>query len=78
MGLEESFKIPENVVDVMAQTKQSLEDTTHPNTSVQRFKEMVRALKERKKKSQKQRFGFQDFPISKDFSLYLVVKNVGS
>jgi hypothetical protein len=44
MGLEESLKILEDVVDVMAQTKKSLEDTTHPNTSVKRFKEMARAL----------------------------------
>jgi hypothetical protein len=35
------------VVDVMAQTKQPMEDTTHPNTNVKKFKEMVRALKEK-------------------------------
>ncbi len=48
--MKESFelglKIPEDVVDVMAQTKQSMEDTTHFNTSVKRFKEMAKAPKE--------------------------------
>jgi len=54
-----------------------VEDTTHPDTSVKRFKEMARAPKE-KKKNRRQRFGFQDFPISRDSGLYLVVKDVGS
>jgi hypothetical protein len=53
MGLEDSLKILEDVVDVMAQTKQSLEDTTHPNTSVKRFKEMARALKKIKFQDQR-------------------------
>jgi hypothetical protein len=77
MGLEKSLQFPENVMDVMAQTKRPVEDTTHPDTSVKRFKEMARAPKE-KKKNQRQRFGFQDFPISRDSGPYLVVKDVGS
>jgi hypothetical protein len=46
IGLEKSFKIPEDVMDVMAQTKQPTEDTTHHDTSVKRFKEMAKAPKE--------------------------------
>jgi hypothetical protein len=61
----------------MAKTKRLVEDTTHPDTNVTRFKEMARAPKE-KKKSRRWRFGFQDFPISKDSGLYLMVKDVGS
>jgi len=38
---------------------------------------MAKAPKE-KKKNQRRRFGFQDFPISRDFVLYSVVKDVGS
>jgi len=54
-----------------------VENTTHPDVSVKRFKEMARAPKE-KKKNRRRRFGFQDFPISRDSGLYSVVKNVGS
>jgi hypothetical protein len=79
--MKESFelglKIPEDVVDVVAQTKQLMKDTTNLNISVKRFKEMARAPKE-KKKSQKRRFEFQDFLISKDSNLHSMVKDVGS
>jgi hypothetical protein len=68
MGLERSLKIPEDVIDVMAQTKRPTEDTTHPDANIKRFKEMAKAPKY-KKKTQKQRFGFQDFPISRDLIL---------
>jgi hypothetical protein len=54
-----------------------VEDTTHPDTSVKKFKEMARAPKE-KKKNRRRRFGFQDFPISRDSGPYSVVKDVGS
>ncbi len=54
-----------------------MEDTIHIDTSVKRFKEMARTPKE-KKKSRKRRFVFQDFPISKDFGFYSMVKDVGS
>jgi hypothetical protein len=57
MRLERSPKIPEDAIDVMAQTKRLVEDTIHLNASVKRFKEMVRAPKE-KKKNRRQRFGF--------------------
>jgi hypothetical protein len=77
MGLERSFKIPEDAIDVMAQTKRPVEDTSHPNTSVKRFKEMARAPKE-KKKNRSWRFGFQDFSIPRNFGPYLVVKDVES
>jgi len=77
MGLEKNLQVPEDVVDVMAQIKQPVEDTTHPDTNVKRFKEMARAPKE-KKKSRRRRFGFQDFPISRNSGLYSVVKDVGS
>ncbi len=43
MGLERSFKISEDVIDVMAQTKQLVENPTHPKASIKKFKEMVRA-----------------------------------
>ncbi len=49
MGLHKSLKIWEDVVDVMAQTRWLLEDTTHPNTNIKRFKEMVKAMKRKKK-----------------------------
>jgi hypothetical protein len=48
MGLEKSLKIPKDVMDVMAQTKRPVEDTTHPDASIKRFKEMARTLKEKK------------------------------
>jgi hypothetical protein len=51
MGLKKSLKIPEDAMDVMAQTKRPVEDTTHPDASVKKFKEMARAPKEKKKKS---------------------------
>ncbi len=35
-------------MDVMAQTKRPMEDTTHPYASIKRFKEMARAPKEKK------------------------------
>jgi hypothetical protein len=49
MGLEKSLQFLEDVMDVMAQTKQLTKDTTHPNASIKRFKEMVKAPKENKK-----------------------------
>jgi hypothetical protein len=49
MGLERSFKIPEDVIDVMAQTKRPAKDTIHFDASVKRFKEMARAPKEKKR-----------------------------
>ncbi len=48
MGLEKSLKIPKDTIDVMAQTKRPVEGTSHLDTSVKRFKEMARALKEKK------------------------------
>jgi hypothetical protein len=54
-----------------------MEDIIHLDANVKRFKEMVRTLKE-KKKSQRQRFGFQDFPIFRASGLYLVVKDMAS
>jgi len=57
MGLEKSLQIPEDAMDVMAQTKRPIEDTTHLDPSVKRFKEMARAPKE-KKKNRRRRFGF--------------------
>jgi hypothetical protein len=77
MGLERSFKISKNVIDVMAQTKRLVEDPTHPNASIKKFKEMVRAPK-KMKKNRRRRFGFQNFPISRNSGPYLVVKDVGS
>jgi hypothetical protein len=77
MGLEKSLQFPEDAMDVMAQTKRPAEDTPHLDTSVKRFKEMARAPKE-KKKNRRRRFGFQDFPISRDSGPYSVVKDVGS
>jgi hypothetical protein len=77
MGLEKSLQFLEDAMDVMAQTKQPVENTTHPDANIKRFKEMARAPKE-KKKNQRRRFGFQDFPISRDYGPYSVVKDVGS
>ncbi len=48
MGLKKNIKIPKDVVDVMSQTKQSLEENTHLDINVKRFKEMARAPKEKK------------------------------
>jgi hypothetical protein len=48
IGLKRNFKILENVIDVMAQTKRSVEGTTHLDTNVKRFKKIVKALKEKK------------------------------
>jgi hypothetical protein len=75
--LEKNFKIIEDVVDVMAQIKQPMGDIVHPNTSVKKFKEMVRAPK-KKKNSQRWRFKFQNFPIFKGCGPYSTVKDVGS
>jgi hypothetical protein len=55
MGLEKSLKIPDDAMDVMAQTKRPVEDTTHPDASIKRFKEMARAPKEKKRKGIKGR-----------------------
>jgi hypothetical protein len=77
MGLKKSVQFPEDAMDVVAQTKLPAEDTTHPDASIKRFKEMARAPKE-KKKNRRRRFGFQDFPIFRDSGSYLVVKDVGS
>jgi hypothetical protein len=74
MGLEKSFQFPGDAMDVMAQVKRPMEDTIHPDVNIKRFKEMVRASK----KNRRKRFGFQDFPISRDSGLYSVVKDVGS
>jgi hypothetical protein len=49
IGLKKNLKILEDVVDVMAQTKWLLKDTTHINISVKRFKELTRAPKKKKK-----------------------------
>jgi hypothetical protein len=49
MGLERSFKILEDVVDVMAQTKRRMENTIHHDAKVKRFKEMVKTPKGKKK-----------------------------
>jgi hypothetical protein len=48
MGLEKSLQFPKDAMDVMAQIKRPVEDTTHPNASVKRFKEMARTSKEKK------------------------------
>ncbi|CAK9867234.1 unnamed protein product [Sphagnum jensenii] len=77
MGLEKSLQFPKDAMDVMAQTYRSVEDATHRDTSVKRFKEMAKAPKE-KKKNRRRRFGFQDFLISRDSGPYSVVKDVGS
>jgi hypothetical protein len=49
MGLERSLKIPKDVMNVMARIKQLMEDITHLDISVKRFKEMAKAPKEKKK-----------------------------
>jgi len=49
MGLEKSLQIPKDAVDLMAQTKRPVENTTHPDASAKRFKETARAPKEKKK-----------------------------
>ncbi len=49
MGLEKSFKILEDAIDVMAQTKRPVDDTTHPDANVKRFEEMAKTPKEKKK-----------------------------
>jgi hypothetical protein len=49
MGLEKSLQIPEDAMDVMAQTKRPIEDIIDLYTSVKRFKEMAKAPKEKKK-----------------------------
>jgi hypothetical protein len=46
MGLENNLKILEDVIDVMAQIKRSVENITHLDTSIKRFKEMARISKE--------------------------------
>jgi hypothetical protein len=66
MGLEKSLQFPEDAMDVMAQAKRPMEDTTQPDVSIKRFKEMARAPK----KNRRWRFGFQDFPISRDSGPY--------
>jgi len=76
MGLEKNFKIPEDAMDVMAQTKRSTKDITHPDVSIKRFKEMMRAPKE-KKRNRRRRSDFQNFPISRNSGPYLMVKDVG-
>jgi hypothetical protein len=48
-GLDRSFKIPKDVVNVMAQTKQPGEDIAHLNANVKSFKEMAKTPKEKKK-----------------------------
>jgi hypothetical protein len=58
--LEKSLKIPKDVMDVMAQTKRLVEDTTHLDVSVKRLKEMARAPKQKRKVEGK---GFQFFKI---------------
>jgi hypothetical protein len=40
-GLKRSFKILDDVINVMAQTKRSVEDIIHSNASVKKFKEMA-------------------------------------
>jgi len=74
MGLEKSLQLPEDAMDVMAQAKRPMEDSTHPDINIKKFKEMVRAPKTNRRR----RFGFQDFPISRDSGPYSVVKDVGS
>ncbi len=49
MGLEKSLKIPEDAMNVMAQTKRPAKDITHLDASVKRFKEMAKAPQEKKK-----------------------------
>ncbi len=57
MGLENSFKIFDDVIDVMAQIKWLAKDTTYHDANVKRFKEMAKAPK-KKKNNKRWRFGF--------------------
>jgi hypothetical protein len=50
MGLLRSFKILEDVINVMARTKRPAEDTSHPVASIKRFKEMAKGPKRKEKK----------------------------
>ncbi len=56
MGLEKSLQFLKDAMDVMPQAKRPMEDTTHPNVSIKRFKEMAKAPKD-KKKNRRRRFG---------------------
>ncbi len=47
-GYGKEFKIPEDVIDVMAQTKWPVENTFYFEANVKRFKEMAKAPKEKK------------------------------
>ncbi len=67
----------EDVIDVMAKTKQPVEDTIHLNVNVERLKEMVKAPKENKK-NRNWKFGLYDFSIARKFYLYSIMKDVGS
>jgi hypothetical protein len=53
-----------------------VEDTTHLDVNVKRFKEVARAPNE-KKKNQRWKFRFQDFLIFRNFDPYSMVKDVG-
>ncbi len=75
MVLERNFKILEDVIDVMAQTKRPVKNTTHPNARAKRFKEMVKALKGKKSKA---KVWIPSFLIFRDSSFYSVAKDVGS
>jgi hypothetical protein len=77
IGLERNLKILEDVIDVMAQIKQPVKNSIHFDANVKRIKEMVKAPKE-KKKVEKWKVGFQNFPISKYSGLYSIVKDVVS
>jgi len=46
--LKRNFNFFENVIDVMAQTKQPVEDSIHFDITVKRFEEIARALKKKK------------------------------
>ncbi len=48
MGLEKSLKILEDVIDVMAKTKQLVEDTIHPDVNVKRLNVMAKTQKKNK------------------------------
>jgi len=64
-------------MDVMAQSKRPVEDVTHLDAKVKKFKEMAKASKKKKKKNRRWRFGLQDFPISRDSGPYSMIKDVG-
>jgi len=49
VSLERNFKIPKDVVDVMAQIKWPVENTIHLDANIKRFMEMARTPKEKKK-----------------------------